>query len=241
MQARNVFVSGIHTGLGHALARRLLDDGARVFAISRVAPGDLRDEPSLAFRELDLRRHERIPEVVRDLLAGVDRIGAAILNAGVLGEIKDLRETTVGELRAVMDVNVWANKLLIDAVLGLGIEVKQVVGISSGAALNGSGGWGAYAISKSALNLLLRVYSHEHPRTHFTAVAPGIIDTGMTREVASRTDDPRHPANARVRAALEEGRAMSPADGAARLLACLPALLDHPSGAYVDVRKMVKR
>ena len=48
-----------------------------------------------------------------------------------------------------MELNVWANKELIDT-LALHAKVKQIVGISSGAAINGSKGWGSYSLSKSS-------------------------------------------------------------------------------------------
>ena len=87
-----------------------------------------------------------------------------LLNAGVLGEIKDLSDTTLAEIAAVMDVNVWANKVIYDTLRELDTRIQQLVAISSGAAFNGSGGWGAYSMSKSALNLMFRVYAHEISR-----------------------------------------------------------------------------
>lgn len=234
----NVFITGVHTGLGHALASRWLERGARVHAVSRSEPEDLAGRAGFEFRALDLRRLDEIGPTVRALLAGAEKIDVAILNAGVLGSLRDLREIPIDELRAVMEVNVWANKSLIDALMDLGIPVGHVVGISSGAAFNGSGGWGPYSISKSALNLLLRVYAHEHPGTHFTALAPGVIDTPMTREVARKPVDSRHPATARVRAVIEERRAMTPAAAAALLLDRLPRMREAESGGFLDIRRM---
>jgi NAD(P)-dependent dehydrogenase (short-subunit alcohol dehydrogenase family) len=234
----SVLITGIHTGLGYALAARCLDDGAAVYAVSRTPPEHLVRRPGLEFRPLDLRRFETVAPTIRDLLADVKALDLAILNAGVLGEIKDLKETGIDELRDVMDVNVWANKLVIDALFDLGIPIGQIVAISSGAAFNGSGGWGAYSISKSALNLLVRVYAHEHPDTHFLALAPGVIETPMTRHVVAQPEEPRHPANARIRALFADGRVLSPEQGAANILARLPEMLAKPTGSYVDIRSL---
>lgn len=236
--ARHVLITGIHTGLGHALARRCLDDGDRVLAISRVVPADLAQNPALSFRALDLRHSDAIPGVVNHLLGGLGSLELALLNAGVLGEIKDLRRTSLGELREVMDVNVWANKVLIDALLASDVSVGQIVAISSGAAFNGSGGWGAYSISKSALNLLIRVYAHEHPETHFIALAPGVVETAMIRYILAQPEEPRYGANGRIRQAAAEGRILSPETAAANVLARIPELRRHPSGAYVDIREL---
>jgi alcohol dehydrogenase len=235
---RRVLLTGVHTGLGHALALRFLDEGARVWAVSRKPPRDLEGHQRWRFASLDLGRPAEIRPTVSELLSGVDGLDLVVLNAGVLGPIRDLAEISLDELRSVMDVNVWANKELIDALFALGTSPRQIVGISSGASKNGSGGWGPYSISKSALNLLLRVYSHELPGTHFAAVAPGLVDTPMTREVRAQTDDPRHPATARVRGAFEAGGGMTPEQAAGNLIAALDGIRERPSGSYLDLRDL---
>jgi benzil reductase ((S)-benzoin forming) len=238
MTDRNVLVTGAHTGLGHALATRCLDDGARVWAVSRREPEDLFGRDGWRFASLDLARHETIRPVLEKLLCRVESLDLVVLNAGVLGPIRDLAAISHGEIRSVMDVNVWANKEIIDGLFALGMAPRQVIGISSGASKNGSGGWGPYSISKSALNLLLRVYANEHPDTHFASVAPGLVDTPMTREVRRQSDDPRHPATARVRGALEAGHGSTPAAAAGKLLSLLDSIRDRTSGSYVDVRDL---
>ena len=235
---KNLFITGVHTGLGHALAKQFLDDGAQVFAISRTAPQDLADHPAFKFASLDLRRFGDIQPVLDPLLAEIEQLHVAILNAGVLGEIKDLKETSLDELQSVIDVNVWANKIIIDSLMALSIPVLQVVAISSGAAFNGSGGWGAYSISKSALNLLVRVFANEQPDTHFTALAPGVIETNMIHSVLSHPSADGYAANVRIKQALEELRILSPQTAAANVIQRLAELLDHPSGAFVDIRNL---
>jgi NAD(P)-dependent dehydrogenase (short-subunit alcohol dehydrogenase family) len=234
----NVLITGIRTGFGHALAKRCLDDGSRVFGISRNPPEDLIGHAGLRFVALDLRCFDEIPGQLAGLLEGLGSLDLVLLNAGVLGEIKDLKDTSMEEMRRVMDLNVWANKMLIDALLAGECRIKQVVAISSGAAFNGSGGWGAYSISKSALNLLIRVYAHEHPDTHFTALAPGIIHTDMLQEVLDGPSDPRYPAQARIRQAKAESRVMTQTEAAEKVMNGIPKLLREPSGSFLDIRQM---
>lgn len=239
MRDAKVFLTGVHAGLGHALARGCLDRGARVWGISRIEPDDLAERDGWNFRVLDLRWFEEIRLGLDDLLDGAGPLDLAILNAGVLGPVGDLADTPLDELRAVTDVNVWSNKEILDGLFAGGHAPAQVIGISSGAALKGPGGWGAYAISKGALNLLLRVYASERPATHFTALAPGIVDTAMTRWIRDQAaDNPRHGATARVREAFAAGAVRTPEAAADAILDRLATLREHRSGTYLDIRDL---
>lgn len=217
-------VTGTTRGLGKALAGRLRTDGWDVRSLDR--------------RQVDLSDHAAIPAALRSALEGVGRLDLALLSAGVLGEFRDLKDTPMAEVRRVMDVNVWANKVLVDALMASGIPVGHVVGISSGAAKLGSGGMGPYSISKAALNLLLLVYAAEHPGTHFTALAPGVIRTDMIERTLAVPDNPRWPAVARIRSAAGTDRMQTPEAAAARVIGGLPELRKTPSGAFVDVREL---
>jgi NAD(P)-dependent dehydrogenase (short-subunit alcohol dehydrogenase family) len=238
MAYEKTFITGVHTGLGNALAKMFLAMEAEVYAISRSQPDELTEDPRLHFRQLDLSRTEEIRATVGRWLAPVDHLDLVILNAGILGGIKDLRDTSLRDIAAIMDVNVWANKLIYDTLLDLNITVKQLVAISSGASVNGSGGWGAYSISKAALNLLFRVYAHEHPETHFICLAPGLVHSQMLDYVCSLPDDQRYPAIGRIRSAMGTERMQSPAQAAQCIISALPKLLEYPTGSYVDIREI---
>ena len=236
MTYSKVFVTGIRTGLGHALAKSLLADGSEVFGISRSSPEDLMVEDRLRFRAMDLAETDEIRDGIRQLLDGVKELDLVIFNAGVLGEIKDLADTSISEIERILNVNVWANKIIYDSLLELNIQVPQIVAISSGAAVNGSGGWGGYSISKSALNLLFRVYAHEHPETHFVSLAPGLVHSQLLDYVCSLEQDERYPAIGRIRDAFGTERMQTPQQAADRLIRSLPGLLEQPTGSYVDIR-----
>jgi len=157
----------------------------------------------------------------------------AILNAGILGDIQTLGKTELEHIKEVMELNVWANKELIDT-LSTFATVKQVVGISSGAAVNGSKGWGAYSLSKSGLNMLLNVYAKELPDIHFTALAPGVIKTPMVERIIDKVDDTVFTSAKK----LKEGQIQSPEAASKMLIATFPKLLDYESGSFLDVRTM---
>lgn len=223
-------VTGVGSGLGEAVARELLARGWDVVAMSRRCRIEHRH---LTFVEADLADHAAIPGKT----AGLGGFDLAVLNAGVFGGLKDLKDIPLDEAKTVFDVNVWANKVLIDALLREGAQ-GHIVGISSGAAKMGSGGWGPYSMSKAALNVLFKVYAYEHPATHFTALAPGVIQTPMIDMLLAHPDEPRWPALARIRSYVGTENLMTPAFAAKRLLDAVPKARAAESGAFLDVRNL---
>ena len=226
-----IFITGIGSGLGEALAKLYLEAGEEVYAISRVLPRLLQEYKNLHFFTCNLHAHERIECALTELLEGVD-LDLAILNAGVASELKDMSEVSLYEIEAVMDINVWANKIILDFLKHQ--NVKQVVAISSGASVSGSRGWHGYALSKAALNMLIKLYAAEMPNTHLSALAPGIIDTPMLRHIIKTADQERFPVAKR----LAQSQKMQPADAAFLLADTFEKLLEYPSGSFLDVRHL---
>ncbi len=229
---KNILITGVSSGLGFALAEAYLEQGDAVYAIGKTIPKKLENNPHFFFFPYDLSDTFMIKSTIKEFVEHRP-FEIAILNAGVLGEIDTLSQIETSHIKEVMDINVWANKELID-LLTQNTIVQQVVGISSGAAVNGSKGWGAYSLSKSALNMLLKVYAKELPETHFTSLAPGIIKTPMVKHIIEEVDETRFP-SAKT---LKESYIQSPKEAAQNLLKIFPTLLEHESGSFLDVRMM---
>ncbi len=227
-----IFITGVGSGIGLALAQEALETGMEVHAVGREAPEILRQQASFFFAGCDLSKTNSIAEILIPFLQDKS-FDTAILNAGMLGEIKLLSQSSLEELKAVMELNLWANKVLID-LLAAHTYTTQIVGISSGAAVNGSKGWGAYSLSKAALNMLLKVYAKELPHIHFTALAPGVIRTPMVEKILTQVDEIEFPSAAR----LKNGPIRTPKEAAKLLLETFPKLLDYESGSFLDVRTM---
>jgi len=228
---KNVFITGIGSGLGKALAKLYVDKGYTVYALSRHLPPDLKD---INFVQADLSQLENVKCAVEKLLKDVKELEIGILNAGVLGEIKDMHETSLKELKDVFDINLWVNKLILDTFLDLNINIKQIVAISSGAAVNCNRGWSGYSLSKASLNCLIKLYSHEMPQTHLTALAPGLVLTPMLNHILEEVDEQKFPSVKRLKASPK----MSPEEAAQLLYETFPKLLQYESGSFLDVRKM---
>ncbi len=239
---RNIFLTGVSSGIGLGLARECLRRGDAVFALGRRPPPADALEPAhrdrLRFAACDLAAPEAIPGAVASLLGGLPRLDLAILNAGILGSIGDMADTPLERLKAVMDVNLWANKVVLDALFAGPREVDQVVAVSSGAAVSGARGWNGYALSKAALNMLVRLYAAERAGTHFAALAPGLVDTGMQAYIRGLPGDSRFPSMVRLKRAQGTADMPNPGAAAPRLLDAMQAIRGRNSGDFHDIRAL---
>ena len=146
-----VLITGVSSGLGKALIEEYQKNGYGVYGLDRTYI-DL----------ITLYRHI-YEQGIDNLLKGRDKLDLIILNAGILGEIKTFTKFNMEELQQIMNVNVFSNKLILDILFERGVKVKQVVSISSGASEKTYKGWGGYSISKSAMRMMMSVYSKDVP------------------------------------------------------------------------------
>lgn len=231
----NILITGHSRGLGEALATLYLAAGHRVYGLSRTRwPSaralltevccDLADGAAIA------------PALARFgvVTAGFD---LAFLNAGLLGRIANLRDTPMAAIATVMDVNVWANKILLDWLAAQQPAPRQIILMSSGAAVVGHHGWGAYALSKATLNMLAQLYAHEMPHSHLLALAPGLIDTDMQAELGL-VDTAEFDSLRRLHQARGSAEMPSAATTAMRIATQVAGLTTRASGSFVDLRRL---
>ncbi|MCB2222492.1 MAG: SDR family NAD(P)-dependent oxidoreductase [Bacteroidetes bacterium] len=234
----NILITGTSKGIGEGLALHYLGEGHSVYGISRSVNERLNDHDSFHFLAADLADFQGMKDKLPVFLRSVNQMELIVLNAGILSEIKDLKDTSIDEIKKVMDVNVWANKLLIDRCFDHLNRIKQVVAISSGAAVSGSRGWNAYSLSKAALNMLIELYSKEHPETHFCAMAPGIIDTSMQEYISGLPEEVDYPVVKKLKNLKGTPDMPKPAEVAARLADGFENARKYDSGKFLDIRKM---
>jgi NAD(P)-dependent dehydrogenase (short-subunit alcohol dehydrogenase family) len=234
----NVFITGTSSGLGFALAKYYVDSGHLVYGISRKMNEELNNYSNFHFLVQDITRFSELETNLFSFLKDVQVFDLVILNAGVLNEIKDLKDTSLHEIMKVMDVNVWANKILIEALFREVNKIRQVVAVSSGAAVSGARGWNAYSLSKATLNMLINLYAKEYPGTHFCALAPGLVDTGMQDYIFSLEDDEKFPIVKRLKEAKGTGKMPKPDEAARSFARAVKLAKNYESGIFLDVRKM---
>lgn len=231
----NALITGTSSGLGEGLAGALLQRDWVVYGCSR-RPSRL---AGLKTTQLDLTDHDAIGPSLDKLLDDAPRLDLVVLNAGILGEIRDIAKTPLADLKQVMETNVWVNKTILDWLIRWDRPVMQIVLVSSGAAVLGNRGWSGYALSKATLNMLTKLYAHEFTDTHLCALAPGIIDTAMMDQLCNATDADAFPALQRLQEARDTEAMPGPDEAAERILSVVDQLADRPSGSFVDIREIL--
>ena len=215
-----ILITGINRGIGKGLVEEYKKKGVKIFAVGRSNPFD-----DINFYKCDLRAVEKLKEAIDYFNTTFDLV---ILNAGILGEIKELKKWSVKELEDIFLVNVWSNKVLIDMLAPIS---KKIVAISSGAAVNGNAGWGGYALSKCALNMMIKIYAKEISAKLY-ALAPGVIDTDMVQKVIMGDREKFSSINR-----VDENKVKLEI-GIKRLIEAIEKLDNYPSGSFLDVREM---
>jgi NAD(P)-dependent dehydrogenase (short-subunit alcohol dehydrogenase family) len=233
----NVLITGNSSGLGLGLTETLLERDAIVWGISRRGC-PVHDNEGLRDRRFDLSNLNALPEALERLLSDCLRLDLVVLNAGILGKIHEISETDVHDLEHMMRINVWSNKLILDWIIERQLPVDQIVAISSGAAVNMNYGWGGYSLSKAMLNNLVKLYAHEMPDTHLTALAPGLVDTTMQDYLCGEVDTEEFPSVQKLKDARGTEDMPGPAAAAESILGSLDKLREGESGQFVDMRKL---
>lgn len=184
--ARVAVVTGASRGLGRAWSSTLVAAGWTVV-------GDGRDHGSLLATADTLgERFVPVPGDVTDpahhveVAAAVGRRGGELAllvhNAGGLGPspLPSLLDVTPAQLRALVEVNVVA-PLALTAALRRPLEAASgtVVAITSDVVRASYPGWGAYGLTKAALEHVVGTLASEHPQLRVLALDPGDVRTEM--------------------------------------------------------------
>lgn len=228
----NILITGVSAGLGKSLKDEYLKLGHNVYGLSRTTVTDCNH----VTLDLNIISHNHYNKKLTNLLNGELDIDLVILNAGILGKIKTFDNVEMHELKKIMNVNVFSNKLILDNLFEMGVNVKQVICISSGASQKTYKGWGGYSISKAALRMMMGVYSKDIPQTHFSSVAPGLVGTQMQDYLCNEVDASEFPETNKFIESSVNGTTRSSNDVAKDIIEHVPHFHQLDSGTYIDLR-----
>jgi NAD(P)-dependent dehydrogenase (short-subunit alcohol dehydrogenase family) len=201
LEGKTALITGASRGLGASLALELSRAGARIVGVARdkapleaamqavraqggeahALPGDIGDK----------REIHRIAGAAAALVGPIDIL---VHNASTLGPLPMplLADTECEQLEEVLQVNLVGPFRLTRALVGNQVlrGGGLIVQISSDAAVNGYAHWGAYGVSKAALDQLGRTWAAELDGTGVEVLTldPGEMDTRMHADAMPEAD-----------------------------------------------------
>ncbi len=197
LEGRRAIVTGAGRGIGAAAARRFCEQGAQVVLADRdgIAAAELAAElenggyPAHA-RTVDVTDEvatRRVVDEAAELLGGLDLV---LANAGVLS-MDSLSDVTVDEFRRTLEVNVLGTFLVFKHAVA---HLRAAGGgallcTASQAGVRGYPNLSAYCASKFAVVGMVQSLAQElaGDRIRVCAVAPGLVETEMYRELVAET------------------------------------------------------
>jgi NAD(P)-dependent dehydrogenase (short-subunit alcohol dehydrogenase family) len=189
---QTAWVSGAASGIGRAIARELAINGARVaiLDVNGEAAGAVAAEIDGVAVRCDVADETAVARAARELEAQLNPADILVNAAGI-----SLAEPVVAHATAswqrVLDINLNGPFYMTRAVLAgmLARNYGRIVNITSASAVRVGTGVAAYGSSKAGLIALTKSVANEAAAHGVTvnAVAPGLVDTEMMRNVFPTT------------------------------------------------------
>jgi NAD(P)-dependent dehydrogenase (short-subunit alcohol dehydrogenase family) len=232
------FVTGASSGLGAAIVRTLLDAGERVVATARkrdaLAAAFGADSDALLSLSLDVTDPAAVQTAVASALEYFGRIDVLVNNAGY-GDLSLFEESTVEDVRAQYDTNVFGLMHVTRAVLP-GMRAQRsgrIFNVSSVGGIVGGASGSLYCASKFAVEGFTESLAQEIAPfgIHATIVEPGFFRTDFLEATSVKHGSNPIADYAETAAALKsfyDSRSRNQAGDPVKLARALITLADAP-------------
>ncbi len=181
-------VTGAASGLGLAISKQLLMEGATVALLDidkaglESGFGDIKGKSRLF--PIDITQHILVVETVQAIIDEFGRIDILVNCAGITGKTNILSHNVDSkDVYRVFEVNFMSSFLLAKAVLPYMLQMNygRILHIASIAGKEGNAGMLAYSSSKAAVIGMTKVQGKEYADTGITvnALAPAVIRTPL--------------------------------------------------------------
>jgi NAD(P)-dependent dehydrogenase (short-subunit alcohol dehydrogenase family) len=200
---RVVLVTGATRGIGKAVAKALVQQGATVIlhgkrsnALDRLHGelAKLGPEPAVAVLDFEKAQGEGYEQLADAIAQRYGRLDGLLHNAGILGDRSAIEDYDIGLWQRVLHVNLTAPFILTRCLFPLlrKSDDPAIVFTTSGVGNKGRAYWGAYCVSKFGTEGLAQLLAVENESAGIRCnlINPGGTRTDM-RRLAMPGEDPR--------------------------------------------------
>lgn len=193
-RGRTAVVTGAAAGIGFAIARRLVTEGARVAVWDRAGADEAARELGAEHmaQTVDITDDAAVLAAARATYDAFGRVDVLVNNAGILGPVAPLWGVNPDDFRRVLEVNVTGTYLVCRALVPrmreqAGPNRGRIVNIASIQAKEGMPLSGAYAASKAGVIALTKVLGKELARDGIlvNCITPAAAATAMMQEISA--------------------------------------------------------
>jgi NAD(P)-dependent dehydrogenase (short-subunit alcohol dehydrogenase family) len=202
---RIALITGASRGIGAAVAKRYAAEGAELILVARDIKG--LEETDDAIRatggqatlvRMDLTESDKIEALAQQVAQRFGKLDILVGNAAILGELSPMPHQPPEVWENVLATNVAANFHLMrcfDTLLKQS-DAPRVLFVSSDVADAPFAYWGAYAVSKAALDMMVEIYAAENVKTtmKINLINPGEVRTRMNAQAYPGLDPLTRPA-----------------------------------------------
>ena len=183
-------VTGASSGIGSATAIELAQKNVHVIIAGKTLSGLQVTESKIkldggtsTIAQLDMNDFVGIDRLGMEIFKRWGKLDILISNAAVLGLLGPLHHQSSEDFFDVININLLSNHRLIrsmDALLKKSTFSKALF-LSSSMASTPKSFWGAYAISKAALNHMVKIWANENKNNNLSVIIanPGKTSTKM--------------------------------------------------------------
>lgn len=213
LRERVILITGAGDGIGAAAAQSFAAHGATVILLGRTirkleAVYDAIEQaghpqPAIYPMNLEGASPKDYEDLANTLEKEFGRLDGLLHNAGLLGTLTPLGQYELETWSKVMQVNLNAPYLMTRALLELlrQSEDASVVFTSSSVGRQGRAYWGAYGISKAAVENMMQIWADEleaNTPVRCNSIDPGAVRTGMRARAYPGEDPARLPEPAAI-------------------------------------------
>lgn len=199
LENRTALITGANRGIGLAIAKAYAKEGAKVLLAGRSEAALKRVQAEITAAGgaaqvfvVDLEDADSVRGLAASIKRGFSSLDVFVANAASLGARVPLVRYPLETWRQTFRINVEANLILLGELdpLFRASDSARIIMLSANVATQGKASTGSYAVSKAALEAMVRIYIVESKGSpiRINIVSPGPTRTEMRARAAPQED-----------------------------------------------------